>query len=312
MKKPNLKAQVIFSIFAISGVITGCNQQQETTVDEPSKAEVEVADTLKVEELKKESAIQSVLNKQPLEVQARYNARHPRETLTFFGVEAGMTVVEALPGGGWYSKIILPVLGREGKLIGADYAADMYPKFGFFSEKAVEAKKTWVETWTKNAEAWRDDGSAEISAFQLGSMPESMKGTADRVLFIRALHNLARFESDGGYLSHAIKDAYDVLKPGGAVGIVQHNAPESSSDDWANGSNGYLKQSFLKAQMAAAGFEFVGASDININPKDQPTEKDIVWRLPPSFATSGDKPELKAEFEAIGESSRMTLLFRKP
>ena len=83
-------------------------------------------------------------------------------------------------------------------------------------------------------------------------------------------------------------------------------------DEWASGSNGYLKKDFIIVQMEKAGFEYVDASDINANPKDQPTESDFVWRLPPSLGTSGDNPELRAEMEAIGESNRMTLKFRKP
>ena len=82
-------------------------------------------------------------------------------------------------------------------------------------------------------------------------------------------------------------------------------------DDWAGGQMGYLKQSFVIAKMEEAGFEFVANNDINNNAKDQPTETDIVWRLPPSYATSRDNVELKAEMEAIGESNRMTLMFRK-
>ncbi len=64
--------------------------------------------------------------------------------------------------------------------------------------------------------------------------------------------------------------------------------------------------------MTDAGFEFVAESDINENPADQPSDEDIVWRLPPSLATSPEDPELRAEMEAIGESNRMTLKFRKP
>jgi len=222
-----------------------------------------------------------------------------------------MTVVEALPGGGWYTKILLPYLGKDGKVIGADYSADMFPLFGFFSEERIKAKKTWVKTWTAEAETWREDDSASVAAFQLGSMPETMKGSADAVLFIRALHNLARFEPQGGYLTAALKDAHQVLKPGGIVGVVQHKAPESASDEWANGSKGYLKQSFLVKRMAEAGFEFVGESDINFNEKDNPTEADIVWRLPPTLATSRDNEELKEKYMEIGESNRMTLLFKK-
>jgi len=258
------------------------------------------------------TSLASILAAKPDKVKARYKARHPQKTMEFFGLKPGMTVVEALPGGGWYSKVLLPYLGSKGQLIGADYAVDMYPKFGFFDKKTLEEKKTWVKDWTTEAEGWRKNSSANVSAFQFGSMPETLSGKADAVVFIRALHNLARFEKDGGYLTAALKDAYQSLKPGGTVGIVQHMAPESSSDEWADGSRGYLKKSFLIAQMEKTGFEFVASSDINLNPKDQPTEKDIVWRLPPTYATSGKDPELKKQYMAVGESNRMTLTFRKP
>lgn len=254
----------------------------------------------------------AVLAAQPEEVQARYVYRHPQETLEFFGIEPGMTVLEALPGGGWYTKVLLPYLGAEGHLIGADYAADMYPLFGFFPDEFIAAKQTWAADWTKEAETWGGDDSASVSAFAFGSMPESAKGTADAVVLIRALHNLNRFESQGAYRSAALKDAYDVLKPGGIVGVVQHLAPADKPDEWADGNRGYLKQDHVIKFMQDAGFEFVASSDINLNPKDQPGDEDIVWRLPPSLATSKDNPELAEQYNAIGESSRMTLKFRKP
>ena len=256
--------------------------------------------------------LSSVLAEQPEEVQARYSYRHPAETLEFFGIAPGMTVIEALPGGGWYTKILLPYLGQEGRLVGADYSFDMYPLFGFFSEERLKEKETWVNDFTADATEWAGDDGAPVSAFVFGSMPEEMKGTADAVLFIRALHNLARFEDEGGYLTKALQDAFDVLKPGGTVGVVQHRARDTMSDEWAGGQHGYLKKSFVIASMEEAGFEFTGGIEINANEKDQPGDDDIVWRLPPSLATSRENPELKAEMEAIGESNRMTLKFRKP
>jgi len=254
----------------------------------------------------------AVLAGQAEEIQARYEYRHPQETLEFFGIAPGMTVVEALPGSGWYTKILSPYLGPDGELVGADYSLDMYPLFGFFSEERLKEKETWVDDFTAGAKEWSGDDGAPVSAFVLGSMPEELKGSADAVLFIRALHNLARFEGDGAYLTAALKDAYDVLKPGGTVGVVQHWARSNMSEEWAGGQNGYLKKIFVIARMEKAGFKFVAEIDANVNEKDQPTEEDIVWRLPPSLATSRENPELKAEMEAIGESNRMTLKFRKP
>jgi len=254
----------------------------------------------------------SVLAAQAEEVRVRYRYRHPQETLEFFEVEPGMTVVEALPGGGWYTKVLLPYIGSDGHLIGADYAEEMYPLFGFYSEEQLEAKKTWIADFIAGAEEWRGDDGASVSAFVMGSMPEEMHGTADRFLFIRALHNLSRFESQGNYLTTAIGNAYDVLKPGGIVGVVQHQAPDEMSDEWADGSHGYLKKERVIALLENRGFEYLGEIGINHNHNDKPGEEDIVWRLAPTFATSRDNPELKAELAAIGESNRMTLKFRKP
>jgi len=132
------------------------------------------------------------------------------------------------------------------------------------------------------------------------------------VLLIRALHNLARFESQGGFLTSALQTLFDVLRPGGIVGVVQHQARDDMPDAWANGENGYLKKDFVVAKMQAAGFELIGASDINQNEMDQPSETDIVWRLAPTLATSREDPELRARIQTIGESNRMTLKFRKP
>jgi predicted methyltransferase len=255
--------------------------------------------------------LSAILAAQPEEAQARYVYRHPQETIEFFGIKPGMTVVEALPGGGWYTKILLPYLGSDGQLIGADYAADMYALFGFFNEEQLEAKKTWVADWTAEAEEWRDDHSAGVSAFVLGSLPDSMAGTADAVVFVRAMHNLARFEGEGEYLTTALADANRVLKPGGIVGVVQHAATSDMSDEQTDGSRGYLRKEFVIEQMKKAGFELVAESDINANPKDQPGADDVVWRLPPTLFTSRDNPELKKEMTAIGESNRMTLKFRK-
>jgi len=261
----------------------------------------------------KNESLEDLLARQPQDMQARYIYRHPRETLEFFEVGPGMTVVEALPGGGWYSKLLLPYLGSEGHLIGADYAIEMFPLFGFFSEEFVEGKKTWIADWTADAEEWRDAGSAPVSAFVFGSMPDDIAGTADRVLFIRALHNLNRFENEGAYLTSALADAYRALKPGGILGIVQHRAREDRPDDWSIGDHGYLKQSLVIDAVTKAGFEFIADNDLNANPKDQPGDDDVVWRLPPTLQSSRDSNDgLRARMEAIGESNRMTLKFRKP
>lgn len=258
------------------------------------------------------SRLDAVLAAQPDDSKARYKHRHPRETLEFFGVEPGMTVIEGLPGRGWYTRLLLPYLGSEGRLIGANYALEMWPNFAFADEDFLKTQSTWAVDWPAGAEAWRGDDGATVDAFNFGAMPESFAGTADVVLLVRALHNLARFEGEGGYLSEALADAYASLKPGGVLGIVQHHARDEMSDAFADGSHGYLKQGFVIAAVEAAGFEFVGESGINANPQDRPSEDDVVWRLPPSLQGSDQDEYQRARLEEIGESNRMTLKFRKP
>ena len=258
-------------------------------------------------------SIDDILAAQPDDVKARYEYRHPKETLEFFDIRPGMTVAEVLPGKVWYSQFLLPLIGDEGTLIGMDYALDMWGNFGFADEEFIAKKKEWPTSWVEGVKEWRGDNTAGLAAFTFGNRDTSMDGKVDAVLFIRALHNMSRFDDKGGYLGQAFTDSYALLKTGGTLGIVQHRAPESTSAEWAKGQNGYLKQSDVIRMAEAAGFELAAKSEINANPKDQPSEenKDIVWRLPPSLGTSAKDDALRAKMKAIGESDRMTLKFVK-
>ena len=101
----------------------------------------------------------------------------------------------------------------------------------------------------------------------------------------------------------AVSEVFDMLVPGGIVGVVQHRAPENADAEFANGGRGYVKQSDVVAAFERAGFVLEASSEINANPND-PADG-YVWRLPPSKT---DNPDTLA----IGESDRMTLRFRKP
>ncbi|MFK7830659.1 MAG: class I SAM-dependent methyltransferase [Congregibacter sp.] len=251
---------------------------------------------------------------QGAEIRGRYAARRPAQTLDFFSLEPGMTVVEVTPEGGWYSRILYHYLSSEGVLVGADYPLSLYRLFDYYSEDELAAKEVWSTTWPVEVLTWGEGGAADtpaVDAFNLGSLPERVQGKADAVLFIRALHSLQAYESTGGYLGAAIADAFAALKPGGIVGVVQHMGPESASDAWANGDNGYLKKSAVIRAFEQAGFVLDAESDHNENPLDMPGEDDYVWRLPPTLEDAED-PVLKARYEAIGESNRMTLRFKKP
>jgi predicted methyltransferase len=301
--KTLILAGAALTLAACSG---GADDAAKTATDMADKAKAEM--TMKVDSAK----LSAILAAQDDKAKARYDARNPQATLEFFGIAPGMTVVEALPGGGWYSKILIPYLGDDGHLVGVDYSIDMWPEFGGFADaEFIEKKKTWADEWVEGAKKWQAGTTGELSAFTFGGRDTAMDGKVDAVLFIRAMHNVSRFEAKGGYMTQALADTHALLKPGGIVGVVQHQGPESNTDEWAVGSSGYLKKSNVIAAFEAAGFKLVKESAINENPKDVPTNDDIVWRLPQSLSTSREDPELREKMKAIGESNRMTLLFKK-
>ena len=244
------------------------------------------------------------------EDRARDDARHPAETLAFFQVEPGMTVAETLPGGGWYTRVLAPYLGGDGTLYGVNYSADMLPRFSWMTPERIEKAKADMAVFDQKVAGFTDNGIS-ASAFAFDGVPEEVKGTVDRILFIRSLHHLNRFEGEAGTLTRALADTHAMLSDDGLVGVVQHRAPEDAPAQTVLGHRGYLKQSDVVAAFKAAGFELVGESEINANAADQPGPEDVVWRLPPSLRGADEDPELKAKMEAIGESDRMTLLFAK-
>lgn len=254
-------------------------------------------------------ALDRIIESRSEDDRARDDARHPAATLAFFRVEPGMTVAEGLPGAGWYTRILANYLGSGGTLYGVNYPERMWPLFGR-SDEWVAERKAATGKFVEQVRQFTDNGIA-ARGFTFDTVPAEIAGTVDRVLLIRALHNLNRFESVAGTRSQALAAVRGMLGEDGLVGVVQHRLPESAPDEGADGSRGYLKQSAVIDMFEKAGFELVASSEINANPKDRPGTDEIVWRLPPSLSTSRDNPELRAAMEAIGESDRMTLLFRK-
>ena len=255
-------------------------------------------------------SLENIIAARSDEDRARDAARHPAETLSFFQVSPGMTVAEALPGSGWYTRVLAPFLGTDGALYGVNYVKEMWPMFEFMDEKTIKSRIALTAQYPAQVSQYTDN-SIEAQGFTFNTVPEDAYNTVDRVLVIRALHNLKRFDATAGTGSQALAAIRVMLKKDGLVGVVQHRIPETADDAGSDGSRGYLKQSTVVAMFKNGGFELVSSSEINANPKDQPGPEDIVWRLPPSLSDSKDKPERKAAMEAIGESDRMTLLFKR-
>jgi len=256
------------------------------------------------------SPLEQVIAQRSDEQKQRDQFRHPADTLEFFQIKPGMVVAEALPFGGWYSRILARYLGEKGTLYGINYVDSMWARFGFFSEEAIANNIKRTKTFAKDVSSYTDNG-IKADGYTFETVPKSLEGTVDRVLFVRALHNLYRFEDEAGTLTQALKATHKMLKRGGMVGVVQHEVEESASKAASDGGTGYMKASDVKAAFKAAGFELVASSDINKNPKDKPAEGELVWRLPPSYFQTGEDENKKKAVDAIGESNRMTLLFKK-
>ena len=101
---------------------------------------------------------------------------------------------------------------------------------------------------------------------------------------------------------------YKALKPGGILGVEDHRGRTDQPQD-PEAKSGYIRQDFAIEMARKAGFEFVGASEIDANPKDTKDYAEGVWTLPPTL-TLGDKDRDK--YVAIGEADNFVLKFRKP
>jgi hypothetical protein len=90
--------------------------------------------------------------------------------------------------------------------------------------------------------------------------------------------------------------------------IEQHRAKADAPYSYTNGSKGYMREADIINFMEIHGFELVAKSEVNANPKDSANWPDGVWTLPPALRL---KDVDRAKYEAIGETDRMTLLFKK-
>ncbi|MCW5891196.1 MAG: class I SAM-dependent methyltransferase [bacterium] len=229
------------------------------------------------------------------ENRARDGARHPYETLTFFGLRENMTVVELWPGNGWYTEVLAPVLRGKGKLV----AATTDPNSPM--PNRVRYAKEFRDRLAAQPEVF---GEVVVTSIEGTGGDLGAPGSADLVLTFRNTHGWV----NDGVDADVYAAAFAVLKPGGVFGVVQHRA-KPGTDPKVTAKTGYLSEEFVIRTAEAAGFRLDARSEINANPKDTTDHPEGVWSLPPVLR-GGDKD--RAKYVAIGESDRMTLRFVKP
>lgn len=241
-----------------------------------------------------EQALQNT-NRSPA-FRQRDQARHPIETLNFFGLKSTMRVIEIWPGAGWYTEILAPYLNHNGELYAAHFTEHSSVKF------FQQSRQKFTFKFNQHANPY---GKVTITEFDpSGSPPNLPVNDADMVLTFRNVHNWI----SANKAQEAFRLFYKALKPGGILGVVEHRAKPGTNITLMKKS-GYVTQAYVIELASMAGFKLLESSEINANNSDRRNHPEGVWSLPPTLR-EGQKN--KDKYLKIGESDRMTLKFIKP
>lgn len=245
-------------------LLVGCSASVALAQDDPALRQ-KVLDALHNDALMSE------------EEQAREAERQPADVLSFFRLREDMKVIELLPFGGWYTKVLAQVLQGSGKLyvtqpeVGG-YSEDMRAMLALPGMASVQ-EIPWGSTAPAGGSPWSASGRWDVEPL-------------DMVLTFRNYHNF-------GYDDRMAinKSAFDALKPGGYYGIVDHTRRHMEASTRANGRR--VDPVLVIKEVQDAGFVLEDYSTVLSRPQD----------------------ELKLEVgqaEVVGQTDRFVLLFRKP
>jgi predicted methyltransferase len=224
---------------------------------------------------------------------ARDRWRHPLQSLAFWGLAPGLTVIDVDPGGGYWTEILAPYLAQGG----GRYLAGL----------PDDARDTFAARYAGRPQFGQIGFTTFTNAAGLSAPPSS----ADLILTSRNIHNMMW----AGGLDLAMSSFFEALRPGGVLAVEEHRADPRAMI--ADARDGYVSEAVVIAAAAKAGFKLDGRSEVNANPKDSKDHPFGVWTLPPTrrSAPEGQPPNAAfdhAKYDAIGESDRMTLRFTKP
>ncbi len=206
----------------------------------------------------------------------RDDNRLPLETLNFFGLKDNMQVIELLPGRGWYTRVLAPVLAENGKLyvaIGTSRIED-----SVLREPGFE-KVTVLETTANQRRA------PERSMYLVDDFDFGVTGV-DMVVTFRNLHNFNKEARD-----RINGNVFKSLKSGGLYGVVDHTRRHMEPSNSENRRR--IDPVLVIKELLDHGFEFVGYSDLHYRADDE-LEYEVGRR------------------SVSGNTDRFTFLFRKP
>jgi len=212
----------------------------------------------------------------PAEDRERDRNRRPLDTLQFFGLKDNMRVLELLPGGGWYTRVLAPVLADNGKLyvaVGTGRVSDNVLSLPGFEQ---------VEALATSDNLRRPEGSHHIvmDDFEFGV------SKLDMVVTFRNLHN---FDADSRKRMN--RQVFAALRSGGLYGVIDHTARHMEPANHENRRR--VDPIIVIKELLDLGFEFDGYTDLHYRADDE-----LVYEVGRRSVT--------------GNTDRFTLLFRKP
>jgi predicted methyltransferase len=238
---------------------------------------------------------------------ARDTWRHPLESLTFWGLQPGLTVLEIQPSGGYWTEILAPYAVQTG----GHYIAAGLPPSATDPALSEGARKARASFEAKVADHGVY-GTIAYANFGAAAGLTEAPASVDLILTARNIHD---WMWTPGAVDRDFASFADALKPGGVLAVEEHRADPRPMTPEAR--DGYVSEDYVIAAAKRAGLVLEARSEVNANPKDGKNHPFGVWTLPPTrrSAPAGQpsNPAFDhARYDAVGESDRMTLRFRKP
>jgi len=179
--------------------------------------------------------------------------RKPAECVAFAGLKPGQRIADLLPGGGYFTRIFSGVVGPKGEVI------------------AVATPKR------PDAPPDRPEPSAAVRAIAADPHYSNVNVSVEKVAELKLPEKLDMVWTSQNYHDvHNIKDIdvgafnkaiFDSLKPGGIYMVIDH-ATEKGAGFTATSTLHRSDPDAVKTEVTAAGFEFVGSSDVIANAAD--------------------------------------------
>jgi predicted methyltransferase len=183
--------------------------------------------------------------------------RHPREVLAFAGVKPGDTVIEMIPGGGYYTRLLSAAVGPSGRVFA------VIPTFiAEHMSKAVDMEKALA--------AEPGYGNVTVVVEGLGKITE--QGPADVVFTAQNYHDLHNAAVPPGTAAAVDQAVFAALKPGGVYLVEDHvGAPGTGASE--AGTLHRIEPAFARTEIEASGLRYDGSTPVVANPTDPHTAK---------------------------------------